>query len=653
MNFLLPLLVGGPDMAEKILVATLYYISIIGVPNKSNTTEKDVSSFYNENLENLNLNSYLAGLFFTSVLDMWLRVKTLALIFLGVTSVLFCFLSLFIMIKLYLIQAYTTYSFCYFNYCNDTLVLLSSVPVLHKKSRKGVVKKKSTCTDLVVWGENLVSHVGCGSFTKLQAAMIVLAPLQLSVVVGLILSDCWLYYASPHSKNAGLGFEQSYAKYEYFWFVFNILSHYCSSWPVLKSRARQGKGKTLHALHMQTRALPCFTELHSLFYKNKEKIIPNNIYDLLTPIALAHWVMGDGQVASNGLRLCTDSYSFPEIVKLMNVLMIKYRINCTINFIGGKPRIYISAKSLNLLASIIKAYMTKSMYYKLESSRAGSLVMESNRNNLHTKSNIKAESRRGFCNAVKGQHRSWSMAGQIQPTLPTVCSKGVKYSNKNLRDNYLKRVIAPYLAGLFEGKGHIWFPKSNMKKKHNPIFCITFDLKNEPLAKKLLEVLESGHIRYKLKENACVLIVSPVKGLKKIIQLINGELRTPAGWCRKSPVWEKLSNSGDSLKLLIPNCIWNAARWWTNYSSKVTSQKMIEKEMGYRGSKSVVKLERRETAVKEQRVDGSWCVKSIHLRCTLTGFERNYQVKILSKQIIGVIILLLLLLFSLTPPGGV
>jgi hypothetical protein len=32
------------------------------------------------------------------------------------------------------------------------------------------------------------------------------------------------------------------------------------------------------------------------------------------------------------------------------------------------------------------------------------------------------------------------------------------------------------------------------------------------------------------------------------------------------------------------------------------------------------------------------------LRYTLTGFERNYQVKILSKQIIGVIILLLLLL---------
>ena len=66
-----------------------------------------------------------------------------------------------------------------------------------------------------------------------------------------------------------------------------------------------------------------------------------------------------------------------------------------------------------------------------------------------------------------------------------------------------------------------------MKKKQNPRFCITFSLKNEPLAKKLLYLIGSGFIRYKSKDNACVLVVSPVVGLKKIVNLINGELRTP------------------------------------------------------------------------------------------------------------------------------
>jgi hypothetical protein len=52
-------------------------------------------------------------------------------------------------------------------------------------------------------------------------------------------------------------------------------------------------------------------------------------------------------------------------------------------------------------------------------------------------------------------------------------------------------------------------------------------MKDELLAKKILEIIGYGFIRYKPKNNACVLIVSPVKGLKKIIDLINGELRTP------------------------------------------------------------------------------------------------------------------------------
>jgi hypothetical protein len=84
-----------------------------------------------------------------------------------------------------------------------------------------------------------------------------------------------------------------------------------------------------------------------------------------------------------------------------------------------------------------------------------------------------------------------------------------------------------YLAGLFEGDGYIWISKYSTKKKHNPRFCITFSLKNESLAKKLLDIIQYGHIAYKPKNNACVLTISPVKGLKKIVSLLNGELRTP------------------------------------------------------------------------------------------------------------------------------
>lgn len=111
-------------------------------------------------------------------------------------------------------------------------------------------------------------------------------------------------------------------------------------------------------------------------------------------------------------------------------------------------------------------------------------------------------------------------------------------SNENNLDKYTtqpiqleaktsKTIKNSYLAGLFEGDGHIWISKPGTKKMHNPRFCITFGLKNEPLAKKLLSIIGFGHIGYKPKQNACVLTVSPVKGLKVIVNLINGELRTP------------------------------------------------------------------------------------------------------------------------------
>jgi len=94
----------------------------------------------------------------------------------------------------------------------------------------------------------------------------------------------------------------------------------------------------------------------------------------------------------------------------------------------------------------------------------------------------------------------------------------------------------------------------------------------------------------------------------------------------------KLSNSGDTLKLLIPSHIWKYMSGWSNYSGIVTSQKIIERAMGYRGSKSEVFA---NTSVKEQRVDGSYIgvLNNPMLRYTLTGSERNYQVKILSNQI--------------------
>lgn len=113
--------------------------------------------------------------------------------------------------------------------------------------------------------------------------------------------------------------------------------------------------------------MSCFTELHSLFYVNKVKIIPDNIYDILTPVALAHVIQGDGYRWRHGLVLCTDSYPVSDIVRLMNVLIIKYRFECTLRYhTPTQPRIYIKECSMPILRNLVRPYMVKSMLYKID-----------------------------------------------------------------------------------------------------------------------------------------------------------------------------------------------------------------------------------------------------------------------------------------------
>ena len=75
--------------------------------------------------------------------------------------------------------------------------------------------------------------------------------------------------------------------------------------------------------------------------------------------------MGDGTAVSGGIRICTYSFTVQDVVRLINVLIIKYRLKCTLHMTDNKPRIFIRSKSMDLLTSIINPYIIPSMKYKL------------------------------------------------------------------------------------------------------------------------------------------------------------------------------------------------------------------------------------------------------------------------------------------------
>ena len=80
--------------------------------------------------------------------------------------------------------------------------------------------------------------------------------------------------------------------------------------------------------------------------------------------------MGDGQASRHDIVLCTNSFSVKDVVRLMNVLMIRYRLECTIHLKRRQSQkveylIYIREGSMALLRSIVIPYLHSAMYYKL------------------------------------------------------------------------------------------------------------------------------------------------------------------------------------------------------------------------------------------------------------------------------------------------
>ena len=133
-------------------------------------------------------------------------------------------------------------------------------------------------------------------------------------------------------------------------------------------------------------SMPILQNMHDEWYKlnidkkdssNKYiKILPSNIYDLLTPISIAHWLMGDGyyETRSYTTMFCTDNFTKDEISILVDILYDKFNIEATIMDRKYKDkfdndvlhfRLKINKYDLDKLIKLVKPHMIPEMYYKL------------------------------------------------------------------------------------------------------------------------------------------------------------------------------------------------------------------------------------------------------------------------------------------------
>ena len=89
---------------------------------------------------------------------------------------------------------------------------------------------------------------------------------------------------------------------------------------ILERKPDKRTGLIYKSIYFLTLRFSCLNEYYEIFYKDRVKIIPNNLDKLLTPIGLAYWIMDDGGKSSYGHTvLHTRSFTLKDVEYIQSI----------------------------------------------------------------------------------------------------------------------------------------------------------------------------------------------------------------------------------------------------------------------------------------------------------------------------------------------
>jgi LAGLIDADG DNA endonuclease family protein len=192
------------------------------------------------------------------------------------------------------------------------------------------------------------------------------------ILIGLLLGDGHLQCRNGNNRFIYAQSSLREHHLNYFHHIFDLFKPFISKEFKIKSRSFVDKRtkNTYSSICFATLTLPCFTFYRNLFYNvENKKIVPLNINQLLTPRALAYWIMDDGSLQNKGLHLSTYNFTYDEIILLKstleNLFAPDFFIKCSIHNHKKGYRIYIWEESMSLVKDHIFQYMHKDMLYKI------------------------------------------------------------------------------------------------------------------------------------------------------------------------------------------------------------------------------------------------------------------------------------------------
>lgn len=191
---------------------------------------------------------------------------------------------------------------------------------------------------------------------------------QKFILYGLILGDAYLQKTGK--ENSRLRLEHSYKQKEYIDWKFRELENIFQSKPKRIERIHPKNQSRYVYYRLQSNSSPILGKLRQIFYREKGKVIPDNIIKILkSPITLAVWYMDDGYYYK---RDKSAHIYLPKCeIKDLNLLVESFKIN-----FGIRVKYYcrsdkkgcqlnITGEDMKKFFSIISPYIIKSLRYKI------------------------------------------------------------------------------------------------------------------------------------------------------------------------------------------------------------------------------------------------------------------------------------------------
>ena len=158
---------------------------------------------------------------------------------------------------------------------------------------------------------------------------------------------------------------------EYLYWLHRFYSErgYCSA-IVPTFKIQIGKGSILYrSARFHTYTFSSLLWLYELFYIDKVKIMPSNIADYLTPLALAIWIMDDGGKRNAGLMISTYNFTYQGLLIVKAGLFNKYGLVVEIKKLEAGYILVFQPYEMKLLVSLVYPFFIPSMLYKLHGNR--------------------------------------------------------------------------------------------------------------------------------------------------------------------------------------------------------------------------------------------------------------------------------------------